>query len=175
MNKDARITIRLSPKLEKQLTVLQKSLYQTQKIANKKGERSKQAKELSISQVAKIVLENNFKQPDKKIKFADDIDITEEEEVEAEMFRVGADIWKDDKLLDKELVINEELEEFDELWKKSYELRKKSLTPSWSQKDKKELEKVNAKIDIVNKRTEEEIAEADRDRGPGRYRGKRKI
>ncbi len=168
MTQEQRITVRLSPKLKKQLTVLQKSLYQSQRYEQDKGKRDK-VRMLSLSQVARIVLTNAFKKPGSRIKKAEDLTI--EEKIESEMLKLaGFDFWNDDKLLDKNLADNEELEEIDYCLKKREELRRKSLKGIWTEKDEEELRQVDARIDKIKLRAEKEQAEAEK----GRHRKRRR-
>lgn len=160
MSKEQRITIRLTPKLEKQLTVLQKSLYQSQRYKQDKGIKTKEAKMLSLSQVAKIILINNFKRPGSKFKRAEDLS-EEEEEVEAEILS-NAEIWTDHKLLDKKLANSEELEEIDYYLKERDRLIKIEQKRGFreTEEHRRQVEELEARIDIINKRTEEEQAKA---------------
>jgi hypothetical protein len=161
MTKEQRITVRLSPELEKQLTVLQKSLYQSQRYAQNKGIRIKPVKMLSLSQVARLILINNFKRPGAKFKKAEDLN--EEEEVEAELLGLGGvDFWTNDKLLDKNLADSEELEEIDYLLQERDRLIKIEEKPGFKETEEhsRKVEELVKRIDKINLRTEEEEAKA---------------
>jgi len=161
MVREKRINIRISPELERQLIVLQKSLYQSQRYAQDKGMTKKSVKMLSISQVARIILVNNFKRPGAKFKRAEDLTI--EEEIEAELLGLGGiDFWNNDKLLNKNLADSEELEEIEDIEKTLAGLKKEENkkgfkdTPEHSQK----VNELTARIDIINLKIEEEQAKA---------------
>ncbi|MBA7608111.1 hypothetical protein ES703_15286 [subsurface metagenome] len=161
MTKEKRINIRISPELEKQLTVLQKSLYQSQRYAQDKGIRTKEAKMLSLSQVARIILVNNFKRAGAKFKKAEDLD--EEEEVEAELVRLGGiDFWNDHKLLDKNLADSEELEEIEACLKERDRLIKIEQKPGFREtpEHNEQVEELVKRFDIISLKREEEEAEA---------------
>ncbi|GAI24504.1 unnamed protein product [marine sediment metagenome] len=161
MTKEKRINIRISPELERQLTVLQKSLYQSQRYAQDKGMTKEPVKMLSLSQVARIILINNFKRPGAKFKKAEDL--SEEEEVEAELVRLGGvDFWTDHKLLDKNLADSEELEEIDSLLQERDRLIKIKEKPGFKEtpEHSRKVEELVARIDKINLRIEEEQAKA---------------
>jgi len=160
MTREKRVNIRISPELEKQLTVLQKSLYQSQKYAQDKGIRTKEVKMLSLSQVARILI-NNFKRPGAKFKKAEDL--TTEEEVEAELLGLGdIDFWNNEELLDKNLADSEELEEIDYLLKEGDRLIKIEEKPGFKETPEysRQAEELVARVEKINLRGEEEQAKA---------------
>ena len=161
MTKEKRVNIRISPELERQLTVLQKSLYQSQRYAQDKGTRTKEVKMLSLSQVARLILINNFKRPGAKFKNAEDLD--EEEELEAELVRLGGiDFWTNEKLLNKNLADSEELEKIEELHKEIDRLNKIAKKPGFKEtpEHSRHVKELEAGIDKINLRIEEEQAQA---------------
>ncbi|MBA7481482.1 hypothetical protein ES707_16956 [subsurface metagenome] len=161
MTKEQRINIRISPELEKQLTVLQKSLYQSQRYAQDRGIRTKEVKMLSLSQVARLILINNFKRPGAKFKKAEDLN--EEEEVEAELVRLGGiDFWNNEKLLNENLADSEELEEIEACLKERDRLIKIEQRPGFKETEEhsQKVEELVKRFDIISLKREEEEAKA---------------
>lgn len=196
MTKEERITIRLSPKLKKQLTVLQSNLYQSQRIDQEQGNR-KEAKMLTISEIVRLVLTQAFNFPMDKIEIQTEEEEDEEpellseeeqveerkqrelaEEVETELAELDAKGvsggWNDDKLLNKEMVANEELEEIEACLSSYKRLIKESKKRALSVAEKKELKEAIRRINVVAKRDQAEKAKIERDYQGGRYSGKRR-
>lgn len=166
------VNVRISPKLKRQLTVLQKSLYQTQKIKQDRGERS-QVKMLTLPEVIRIVLTNAFNKPGSRIRKADDL--TTEEEVEAEMLsKVGIDFWNNEKLLEKDLLKNQELEELDQVLECLSSLQEKKALGTLSPGEQKEFERLDKLADKLHKKHQQEMALVEKWSREGRYQGRRR-